>query len=56
MMHDVIVLGAGIGGLTCAAKLANNGLKVLALGKNPHIGGISADYKKTLPPPRYFQM
>jgi phytoene dehydrogenase-like protein len=46
MMHDVIVIGAGIGGLTCAAKLAKNGLKVLVLEKNPHIGGTSFIFKR----------
>jgi all-trans-retinol 13,14-reductase len=46
MMHDVVVIGAGIGGLTCAAKLAKNGLKVLVLEKNPHIGGTSFIFKR----------
>ena len=39
--YDVIVIGAGIGGLTCATKLAKNGKKVLLLEKAPHIGGTS---------------
>jgi len=46
MIHDVVVIGAGIGGLTCAAKLAKNGLEVLVLEKNPHIGGTSFIFKR----------
>ena len=41
MRYDAIVIGAGFGGLSCATKLAKNGLKVLLLEKNPHIGGTS---------------
>jgi len=37
--YDVIVIGAGIGGLTCGNFLAKNGLKVLILEKNPVPGG-----------------
>jgi phytoene dehydrogenase-like protein len=40
-MYDIIVIGAGIGGLTCAAKLAKNGRSVLLLEKEDHIGGTS---------------
>jgi len=46
MAYDVIVIGAGIGGLACAAKLARNGLKVLVLEKNPHVGGTSYLFKR----------
>jgi len=41
MKHDVIVIGAGIGGLSCAAFLANSGRQVLVLEKSPHVGGTS---------------
>lgn len=41
MKYDVIVIGAGFGGLSCAAMLAKHGRKVLLLEKNPHIGGTS---------------
>jgi len=41
MNYDVIVIGAGFGGLTCATKLTKHGKKVLLLEKKPHIGGTS---------------
>jgi len=37
--YDVIVVGAGPGGATCAAILAKSGLKVLLLDKNSQAGG-----------------
>lgn len=36
---DVIVVGAGMGGATCAALLAKRGLRVLLLEKNSQAGG-----------------
>ncbi len=37
--YDVIVVGAGPGGVTCAALLAKKGLHVLVLDKNERVGG-----------------
>ena len=37
--YDVIVVGAGPGGITCAALLAKKGLHVLVLDKNERVGG-----------------
>lgn len=37
--YDVIVVGAGFGGSTCAGLLAKRGLKVLLLEKNVRAGG-----------------
>jgi phytoene dehydrogenase-like protein len=37
--HDVIVVGAGLGGVVCGALLARSGLKVLVLDKNNRVGG-----------------
>ncbi|MEI6310059.1 MAG: NAD(P)/FAD-dependent oxidoreductase [bacterium] len=39
MQFDVIVVGAGPGGSACAALLAQRGLHVLLLDKNPRAGG-----------------
>ncbi len=37
--YDVVVVGTGFGGSTCAALLAKRGLKVLLLDKNAKAGG-----------------
>ncbi len=36
---DVIIVGAGLGGVVCGALLARSGLKVLVLDKNNRVGG-----------------
>ncbi len=46
MKEDIIVIGAGIGGLSCAALLAHGGHKVTILEKNSYIGGACSSYKK----------
>jgi phytoene dehydrogenase-like protein len=46
--YDVIVVGAGLGGLLAAAKLVGAGRKVLVLEKNPHIGGTSYVFRRGL--------
>ena len=43
---DTIVVGAGMGGLTGAANLAKEGLKVLVLERNPHPGGTAYVYHR----------
>lgn len=44
--YDVIVVGAGFGGSTCAALLAKRGLKVLLLDKNARAGGKAMAFSK----------
>jgi phytoene dehydrogenase-like protein len=41
--YDMIVVGAGPGGVCCAALLAQKGLKVLLLDKNARVGGKTMD-------------
>jgi len=36
---DVIVVGAGLGGLVAAARLVQAGCQVLVLDRNPHVAG-----------------
>jgi all-trans-retinol 13,14-reductase len=47
MKYDVIVIGAGFGGLSCATKLAKHGKNVLLLEKNPHSGGTSHIFRRS---------
>jgi phytoene dehydrogenase-like protein len=43
--HDVVVIGAGIGGLTCAAFLARRGLDVLVAEQAPMAGGCCSAFR-----------
>lgn len=44
--YDVVVIGAGVGGLTAAAMLGKAGFSVCVLEKEPHEGGYLAGYSK----------
>jgi prolycopene isomerase len=46
MGYDVIIVGAGMGGLTAGALLAKMGLKVLLLEKGSQPGGYVASFRK----------
>lgn len=43
---DAIVVGAGIGGLTAAARLLEDGLRVLVVESDPHPGGTAYAYHR----------
>lgn len=43
---DVIIIGAGVAGLTCGCLLAQKGLKVLIVEKNQKIGGCCSSFEK----------
>ncbi len=45
--YDVVVIGAGIGGLTAAALLSKAGLSVCVLEKEPHAGGYLAGFRRS---------
>lgn len=39
MKNPIVIIGAGIGGLSAAIRLAAAGHRVIVLEKNPHVGG-----------------
>ncbi|MCC6022483.1 MAG: NAD(P)/FAD-dependent oxidoreductase [Desulfurococcaceae archaeon] len=44
--YDVIIVGAGIGGLTCGALLAKKGYKVLVLEQHYQVGGFCSSFTR----------
>lgn len=44
--YDVVVIGAGVSGLTAAALLTKAGLSVCVLEKEPHAGGYLAGFQR----------
>lgn len=47
---DAIVVGAGLGGLSCAAGLSRNGLKVLVLERHNKVGGYAHQFLRKAGP------
>jgi len=43
--YDVIIVGAGLGGLSCGALLAKNGFKTLVLEQSDIIGGCCSTFE-----------
>ncbi|MGW8316703.1 MAG: FAD-dependent oxidoreductase, partial [Bacteroidales bacterium] len=46
MKYDVIIIGAGLGGLTAGARLAREGKKVLMLEQHDRVGGCATTFKR----------
>ncbi|HEV7904223.1 MAG TPA: NAD(P)/FAD-dependent oxidoreductase [Pyrinomonadaceae bacterium] len=46
MTHEVVVVGAGVGGLTCAALLAARGVDVCVVEKESQGGGCATTFEK----------
>lgn len=46
MKYDIIIIGAGLGGLTAGAKLAKEGRKVLVIEQHDRPGGCATTFKR----------
>ncbi|MBN1145594.1 MAG: FAD-dependent oxidoreductase, partial [Bacteroidales bacterium] len=46
MKYDIIIIGAGLGGLTAGAKLAKEGKRVLVVEQHSIPGGYATTFKK----------
>lgn len=46
MVYDVIIIGSGLGGLTCGYILSKNGLRVLLLEKHAQAGGCLQTFQR----------
>ncbi|WMX12455.1 NAD(P)/FAD-dependent oxidoreductase [Aureispira sp. CCB-E] len=44
--YDVVIIGAGIAGMTAAALLSRSGLSVCVVEKEPHAGGYLAGFRR----------
>lgn len=44
--YDVVIVGAGIGGLTCGCYLAKKGIKVLIIEQQSRVGGYCGSFKR----------
>lgn len=46
MKYDIIIIGAGLGGLTAGAKLSREGKKVLIIEQHIHPGGCATTFRR----------
>ena len=44
--YDAVIIGSGMGGLSCGAWLARHGMKVAIIEQNQQIGGFCSSYKR----------
>jgi len=44
--YDVIVIGAGVGGLACGAYLSKHGVRTLVIDKNSFSGGYCSVFRR----------
>lgn len=44
--YDILIIGSGLGGLTCGSILSKEGFKVCVLEQNPQIGGCLQNFKR----------
>ncbi len=44
--YDAVIIGSGIGGLSCAAWLARYGMEVAVIEQNSQVGGFCSSYKR----------
>ena len=45
-MFDAVIIGSGIGGLTCGAFLTRAGMRVCVLEQHSKIGGYAHSFKR----------
>ncbi len=48
MNKDILVVGGGVSGMSCALSLADRGFKVFLAERSPKLGGMAANIRKTL--------
>jgi len=46
MRYDIVIIGAGLGGLTAGAKLAKEGKKVLVIEQHSKPGGCATTFRR----------
>jgi len=44
--YDVIIIGAGLAGLTCGARLSKRGFKILLVEQHHQVGGVYTSFKR----------